>query len=1059
LTTPRREATIVTMPGNRWESIAAWLARRRSAPAAGPSAPRPATLGSAPPAFGGSATPRRSLLRRAARAGLVALGALVVALIALVAVVSYKAAAVVHARAVVRADEIGARIGRAVTVGPAHVTLGSEITIQLDDLRVAAAPGQTGVAAEPLVTLAAVRVHVAAWPLLRSLGKDVQVTTIEARGPVIRLARLSGGELSYADVVERLRAPPPPAAEPARRVHAGRIAITGGTVELHDLSRDPEHGGVRLAVEQIDASAPELREGAPLDLTVDAAVLAPARNLHLDLSFAPGGDPPGPLGRLRRASVRLTPLAIDPLLPFLPTKGGFGVAGATLSADAKLAVERGGVTIEGSITAATLRLTHEGGPPTAPVDATVRADLTVDPGLPAIEARSLSISAGGMTIEGRADVRGPLETPEVRALDLRARDVTFERLLALAPASLLPRGVELRGPVEIHAAAHGEPRAAAIDVAVDLRGAAVTLPELHKPAGTPLHAELKGKTGEGGVTIDSLGITVGPLALALRGRARSATDVDLAFDSGEVALDAILRLFPAVARAVPAGVALAGAVQASGHVRRSGEDTRAEARVALRRADVKTPALTLTGAADLSAAMHAAPGVTAVTADLDAGGARVEIPGRLDKAAGSPLAIHAVVERAGAVTTVREARLTIAGASASGSGRHDGAAHTLAIHAPACDLDLAALGRAVPALGGVPAALAGARLRAAITLEGDPGDLAAGHLRLEQLDLTAPLGHLKGMVDLAGLSPPRRVTFDLEGDGLDLDALAAAPSGSRAPPVLDGIEAHGKLRLRRLRARALDARDVDAEVSLERGALLLRALRFAAFGGAVTANGSRVELSHGVPAFALRGKVEHLDLAALAAARGEGTPDVQGRLDAEISLDGAGVDWASVAPTLAGSVKIEIGGAHVHTRHTLHATIINPLLGQLAELQKKKHPVREVDMQIVRASAALRVGGGKVSTSSPLTAVTEDGTLTLSGAVGFDKSLALSGSVAIPPAALEKATSGKLVPYGPVIVKLRIDGTTADPKIELLDLGATAKALLGSGIHGLAKRVEHALGK
>ena len=238
----------------------------------------------------------------------------------------------------------------------------------------------------------------------------------------------------------------------------------------------------------------------------------------------------------------------------------------------------------------------------------------------------------GMTVEGHADLRGPLDAPTVRGLALSARDVTFERLIALAPPSLIPRDVTLRGPVELHAEAHGAPAAAEITVSLDLGGAAVTLPELHKPAGTPLSAELRGRTGDGGLAIDALGLTVGPLALALRGKVRSATDADLAFDSGEVPLDAILRLFPAVARAVPAGVTLAGAVQASGHVRRSGVETRADARVALRRADVKTRALTLTGAADLSASVRAAAAVT-VTADLDARAARVEIPGRLDKAA------------------------------------------------------------------------------------------------------------------------------------------------------------------------------------------------------------------------------------------------------------------------------------------------------------------------------------------------------------------------------------------------------------------------------------------
>jgi uncharacterized protein involved in outer membrane biogenesis len=1006
----------------------------------------------------GAARPRsRSRLQRAARLGLAAIGALLGIAAVLVAIVVHGAADRVHAAAVAEADRLGERLGRAVTVGPARVRFGAELSIEIDAIRIAGAEGEAGVAAEALLEIPSLRVGVAAWPLLRSRGKEIQVTAIDVGEPLIRVVRLEGGRLSYADVIEHL-ASAPPRPEPARQVSVGRVAVHAGTIRLYDLSA-PDRGAAPLMIRVIDVVIPALRPDAPLDLAIDAAVLAPGPNLHLALTLAPSAADPGvpapPLGRLTRAVLRLAPVEIAPLVPFLPAPRGFRVKGATLSAEGSLSVDAAGpITLDGEAAAAALTLSHsaDGGEETAfgqPTDVRVRADLTLDPAGEALSVRSLVLGAGEMAIEAHADLRGPAGAPEVRALSARARGVTFERLVALAPPSLLPRGVELHGPIELLAEGHGDPRAAEVDVTLDLGGAALSLPELHKPAGTPLSAELHGRAGEGGLEVASLGLVLGPLALRLHGKVASGSDLDLSFDSGSVPLDAMLRLLPTVARAAPAGVTLAGDVQASGRVRRKDGATRAEARVALRRAGVKTPALTLEGAADLDAAVRTTPGGLAINADLDAAAAHVVVPGRVDKAAGAPLAVHVSAERSGDVTTVREARLAITGATAQGSGRYDGAAHALAIEAPGCDLDLGALARTVPALGVIPAALSGARLHAAVSLDGDPRDLAAAHLRLAELDLRAPLGHLHGLLDLRGLSPPRRVAFDLDGDALDLDALGEGRLPGGGAPLLDRLEIDGKLRLGRLHVRALDARDVTVELDLAGGAATLRALRFSALGGAVVAGGSRVDFAHGEPAFAVRAHVDHLDLSAL-----PGSAWSRGRVDADVTLDGRGATWPAIAPTLAGTVGLDLTDAHVHTMHTVRATILNPLLGKLAAKAKEKKPVREVDMSIPRAAIRVRVAGNQVTTTTPARAETEDGTLTLDGAVGFDGHLALGGVIVIPPAALDKASSGKLVPFKDVTVKLRVLGQSSDPQIELLELGKTFEALAGSGVHGLVRKVE-----
>ena len=1035
-----------------------------------PDVDRPGETGDARPVEPStpSSLVRRAWIRRIVRALFrVALGLLFLLAI-LTALVAHQAATLVHAGAEAEAKRFGEHIGRAVTVGPAHVEIGAVLSVQLDEIRIAAAPGQVGPAAAPLFEVAALRVRVPAWSIVRSFGKDLEVRSIEARGPVLRLVRLGGGELSYADVIERMAATQPPA-ESGRPARIGKVEITGARVELHDLSRDPEHGGVHLAVDRIDASTPLVRTEAPLDVTLDAAVLASERNLHLEIGFAPRDAPRGALlGHLRRVALRLSGVVVDPLVPFIPVRGGLGVAGATVSADLGLAVDpRGPITFQGSATAAALRLLHDdGGQEGSPVDVTARADVAVDPEVPSLEVRSLTVSAGGMSVEGRADVRGPVAAPEVRALDVHTRDVTFERLLALLPASWIPRGVSLGGPVELRARAHGPPRAAEIDVTADLGGARVALLDLDKPAGVALSAELYGRVRRqegaeaGGLEIDSLGLRLGPLALTLRGRVKDASDADLTFDSGEVAIEPLLRLLPAVVRGVPAGTTLGGQFQASGRVLRMGETTSAQVQVALKRAAVKTAALTLEGDANLDATLRSSPAVESLAADVEGVYLRVNLPGRFDKARGAPLQIHASAERAGAVTTVRRAELTLAGARVSGHARHDAAAHTLKLDAPECELDLPVLARSMPALAGLPAALAAARLRGGVSFSGDPRAPGGGDLLLSNVEASGPFGRLRGTLDLHGLSPVHAFTFDVSGGNLDLDALpGSGDGGGGAAPALDAVQGRGRVHLERIRAGGVDARDLDAEIELAQGTLALPTLRLSALGGRFQASGSHVDLARSPRAFALRARAERIDLAALSAARG-GTPgELSGRLDADVSLDGAGADWAAVSPTLAGTVAVSVDGAHVHGKHTMRGTIVNPLIGKLAEHARQQHPVREVDTHIERAQVTLRVAGGKITTPSPLVMHTDEGTLTFDGTVGFDRSLAIDGSVVIPPATIEKATKGLLVPYGDATLKLRIGGTSDAPRIQLVDLESTVKALRGSWIRGIEKKIEHALGK
>ena len=157
------------------------------------------------------------------------------------------------------------------------------------------------------------------------------------------------------------------------------------------------------------------------------------------------------------------------------------------------------------------------------------------------------------------------------------------------PASWLPRGTALAGPLDLRVDASGSPSAVGFDGALDLSGAALRLPGLDKPAGTPLVVQVRGQASSSGITFERAGVALGPVALWAHGDVRSRTELSLSFDTGAVPIEPVLLLLPGLRAAVPRDVGLHGTARAVGLVRRALGDDMANVRVTLDGANVRTP--------------------------------------------------------------------------------------------------------------------------------------------------------------------------------------------------------------------------------------------------------------------------------------------------------------------------------------------------------------------------------------------------------------------------------------------------------------------------------------
>lgn len=993
-----------------------------------------------------------------------------------------------------------AEIGRPLQIGTVSLRVFPTLAVAIHDVVVQAEPARAaagGASAEPLFRLGSVEVRVAMWPLLASLGKRVQVSGIDIAAPAVSVVKFTDGRLSYQDIVERTASPDKPPAKPMSPetleylagVRLARAAITSASLHFTDLG--PTTSGAppaQFSIDQLDLVAEDARLGAAFPLTLDAAVLSAQRNLHLEVTVAPVPRDlvlGPPLSLVERVVLKLLPLEVEPLLRFVPPPAGLGLAKALLEANLALEMPASAarkIRLNGSLGARQLVLqaaSAHGAPPALgqPIDVSLVTDLTADPVAGDVTAPTLSLSLGLMSVGGKVDLRAAFDKPRLNALDLKSSGVTFERIAALLPPGTLPRGAQLSGPIELSAAASGSPESAEVNARLDVSGASILLPgALRKPAGTALFTEFKGRVQPAVIDVDRLALVLGALSVAVHGTVKPAGDFDLQLDSIRAQIDPLVRLLPEVERDIPAGTTVAGDLAIGGHVKRTGKLLDGNVRVELAGAAVKTSALELGGGALLSAVMRAAGSSDTIDASLDLGPARVRVPGSLDKAAGVPMRIVLGADRAGERLTVRQASAELPGVDLQAAGVSDGAAHRLDLKVSRCDLDLARLAQVAPMLRDrqtLPAWLADARIHLVAAVQGDPAKLGTLHARMDDFDLTAAGGHVKGFAEVLGLDQPRTIAFSFAGSGLDFDRILGTHPASDAAPAPkakgDGSEPvvprfvkslvlDGKLSLDRGRIKGVSFANLVGDLHMSGGKGEFRALHLDMFGGQVLADGSTVDVNPAPPRFSLHTRLSNIHVGQLVAFE---SPALGQRFDGhgnfDLSIDGQGLSWAQIAPQLSGQLGLAFLDGKLSVP-SVGALALNQVLGKVPGLAAA--PVAGGDVPLSNLSTRFHVQDGQLRTTAPLALATHEGALSVAGGIGLDQRLALTGHMDIAPAVIEAASGGRVKMSGPLPVSLKIGGSLTAPQVEVVELGRTAAVVASSLLAGQAgQALQGALGK
>ncbi len=335
-------------------------------------------------------------------------------------------------------------LGREVTLKEAELSLFPNPRVRLAGIAVA------GRAGEPrLVEAESLDVEVGLWPLVRSLGREVEVRAFTLVKPSVNLVKAKDGTWNYEGLgasgpEQKAGAPPaaqPPRAEPAQgaegggaRVAAQRVRIQDASIRVIDRSLGKDDPGVALS--DLDLEADGVGPGLPFKAKVAAALADTKQNLEADLSVSrlpdavprSAADWPGLEG-----SVKLSALAIDRIRALLPADVGAIVRGGTASLDARLSTVDGpAYRVDGGGNLANVKLRGQ--------DASGRfkALATWSPARPdaaKVDVTDLALEGPGVDLGGRVAV----ETSPMRAtFALAGPLLDLDAVMGLLPESPEP---------------------------------------------------------------------------------------------------------------------------------------------------------------------------------------------------------------------------------------------------------------------------------------------------------------------------------------------------------------------------------------------------------------------------------------------------------------------------------------------------------------------------------------------------------------------------------------------------------------------------------------------
>lgn len=404
------------------------------------------------------------------------------------------------------AAKLGRELGRPVEVGGVAVKLFSGLAVRVTGVRVGPGPGEQ----EDLVAVERVEVRAALLRALTSRGKAVEVKLAEVSGLRVNVVRFADGQTNLEHLLKALeeKAAKEPKKEPAPAgpppdlsfLRVDSIALREGRVGFLDKATP---GAKELAISHLDLSIKDLRAGKPLEVVLRAAVLAEKPNFELRVATGPLPATLVPVPE--RVALKVEPIDLAPLSPFVPASVGLQAGRFDADFDARLgAAVAGGdgpTQVKGAIRLLGLRFAGaEGG---KALDVTLDADVQADAAAGDVSLDKLLLVLGPASVKGSGKAKGLRSAaPQIAGLEVVASGLDPEKLAAVYPPLQKQLKGMAAGPIGLALRGAGSATDAALVLEVDLTPVRLSVPEvLEKAAGGRFTLGARARLGKQGAPI------------------------------------------------------------------------------------------------------------------------------------------------------------------------------------------------------------------------------------------------------------------------------------------------------------------------------------------------------------------------------------------------------------------------------------------------------------------------------------------------------------------------------------------------------------------------------
>ncbi len=313
-----------------------------------------------------------------------------------------------------------------------------------------------------------------------------------------------------------------------------------------------------------------------------------------------------------------------------------------------------------------------------------------------------------------------------------------------------------------------------------------------------------------------------------------------------------------------------------------------------------------------------------------------------------------------------------------------------------------------------------------------------------------------GSVELFGSGRDRKTSFELSlhSPQVDLDKLLMTSKKEKPPlaaALFAGVRGHAAAQIDLLRKSKLDVTDVRVDLRIADDEVTLQTLSAAAFGGKVSADGTKIHLAQRRVSFHLAAQAQNIEVGQALSFAGE-RKVLAGSMATTVNLSGTGTEKAELLRSASGALD-----GHLRDGQFLGGDLIASVWAPLAKVLPRGLSRLKPDAGATSLGKdlafAFSVEKGFAKLKAPLQIDLPEGHLTLSGGAHLDGKLDLSGTVALAPALVSALTSGKVTPSEPIPIGLKILGPATAPTIEVADVKSTAASIAKQAVTSAVGRL------